>query len=130
MTMPGPDLMYGLAGLAMFALGLYHAMTGTEALRRVLALKICAIGASFLLIVAAWRVDPGMIDAVPHALVITGIVVMVSAMAVALALIRRIRALEDAQAPTQGAGTGDVPAPPARPATPFRTTARIQGPAR
>ena len=126
MTMPGPDLMYGLAGLAMFALGLYHAMTGTEALRRVLALKICAIGASFLLIVAAWRVDPGMIDAVPHALVITGIVVMVSAMAVALALIRRIRALEDAQE----AAADDVPAPPARPVKPFRTAARIQGPAR
>ena len=101
-----PDLLYGLAGLAMFGLGLYHAMTAVEALRRVLALKICAIGASFLLIVAAWRatpegIGPGIdagIDAVPHALVITGIVVMVSAMAVALALIRRIRALQDAAA--------------------------------
>ena len=98
MSVPGPDLMYGLAGLGMFALGLHHAMTGAEALRRVLALKICAIGASFLLIVAAWRPAPGAIDAVPHALVITGIVVMVSAMAVALALIRRIRALQDAAA--------------------------------
>lgn len=95
MSVPGPDLIYGLAGLAMFGLGLHHAMTAAAPLRRVLALKICAVGASFLLIVAAWRVVPGGIDAVPHALVITGIVVMVSAMAVALALIRRLRALED-----------------------------------
>ncbi len=120
MTAPGPDLIYGLAGLGMFAMGLYVAMTGTEALRRVLALKICAIGASFLLIVAAWRATPDGIDAVPHALVITGIVVMVSAMAVALALIRRIRALEDAHA---AAGT---PAAPPRPA-PRRRTRPQQG---
>ncbi|MGY6412278.1 MAG: NADH-quinone oxidoreductase subunit K [Alkalilacustris sp.] len=127
MSAPGPDLMYGLAGLGMFALGLYHAMTGTEALRRVLALKICAIGASFLLIVAAWRATPAGIDAVPHALVITGIVVMVSAMAVALALIRRIRALEDAQDAGQEAGADGVPTPPAGPAAPFRTAARTGG---
>lgn len=95
MTVPGPDLIYGLAGLAMFGLGLYRAMTSGAPLRRVLALKICAVGASFLLIVAAWRIAPEGIDAVPHALVITGIVVMVSAMAVALALIRRLRALEE-----------------------------------
>ena len=120
MSVPGPDLMYGLAGLGMFALGLYHAMTAVEALRRVLALKICAIGASFLLIVAAWRADVGAIDAVPHALVITGIVVMVSAMAVALALIRRITALE-------GAADTQADAPPAPPATPRRPAARPQG---
>ena len=105
-----PELLYGLAGLGMFGLGLYHAMTAAEALRRVLALKICAIGASFLLIVAAWRATPEGIDAVPHALVITGIVVMVSAMAVALALIRRIRALEDT-APKHGPKHGPTQAP-------------------
>jgi multicomponent Na+:H+ antiporter subunit C len=89
-----PDLIYGLAGLGVFGIGLWRALTLTAPLRRLLALKLCAVGASFLLIVAAWRQPPVTADAVPHALVITGIVVMVSAMAVALTLIRRIAALE------------------------------------
>jgi multicomponent Na+:H+ antiporter subunit C len=89
-----PDLIYGLAGLAVFGIGMWRALTLTAALRRVLALKLCAAGAAFLLIVAAWRQPPAAADAVPHALVITGIVVMVSAMAVALGLIRRIATLE------------------------------------
>ncbi len=88
------DLIYGLAGLAVFGIGMWRAMTLSAPLRRVLALKLCAVGASFLLIVAAWRQPPAAADAVPHALVITGIVVMVSAMAVALALIHRIAVLE------------------------------------
>ena len=91
-----PDLIYGLAGLGIFGLGLWRALSLTAPLRRVLALKLCAVGASFILIVAAWRQPPGAADAVPHALVITGIVVMVSAMALALALIRRIAVLERA----------------------------------
>jgi multicomponent Na+:H+ antiporter subunit C len=89
-----PDLIYGLAGLGVFGIGLWRALTLTAPLRRVLALKLCAAGAAFLLIVAAWRQPPAAADAVPHALVITGIVVMVSAMAVALGLIRRIATLE------------------------------------
>ena len=89
-----PDLIYGLAGLAVFGIGFFRALTLAAPLRRVLALKLCAVGASFLLIVAAYRQPPVTADAVPHALVITGIVVMVSAMAVALALIHRIAVLE------------------------------------
>lgn len=91
---PTPDVIYGLAGLAVFGLGLWRALTLVAPLRRVLALKLCAVGASFLLIVAAWRQPPAAADAVPHALVITGIVVMVSATGVVLALIRRLHSLE------------------------------------
>ena len=97
-----PDLIYGLAGLGVFGIGMWRAMTLTHPLRRVLALKLCAVGASFLLIVAAYRSPPVAADAVPHALVITGIVVMVSAMAVALALIHRIAVLERADTPPGG----------------------------
>lgn len=89
-----PDLIYGLAGLGVFALGLFRALTLAAPLRRVLALKLCSVGAAFVFVAAAWRMPGAPADAVPHALVITGIVVMVSATAVALALIRRIHRLE------------------------------------
>jgi multicomponent Na+:H+ antiporter subunit C len=92
-----PGLVYGLAGLAVFAIGFFGALTLVEPLRRMLALKLCSVGAGFLLIAAAWREPPGMADPVPHALVITGIVVMISATAVALALIRRLHTLERAE---------------------------------
>lgn len=87
-------LIYGLAGIAVFGIGLFGSLSATDGLRRVLALNLCGVGASFVLIVAAWRVPPLPADPVPHALVITGIVVMVSATAVALSLIRRIHSLE------------------------------------
>ena len=93
-----PDLIYGLTGIVVFAIGLIGALTVQERLRRVLALKLASVGAGFILIAAAWRVPPAAPDPVPHALVITGIVVMVSATAVALALIRRLQSLE-AEAP-------------------------------
>lgn len=90
-------LIFGLAGIVVFGIGLFGALSVTDSLRRVLALKLCGVGASFVLIVAAWRAPPLPADPVPHALVITGIVVMVSATAVALSLIRRIHSLETGQ---------------------------------
>lgn len=87
-------LIFGLTGLGVFAIGLFGALVLVEPLRRVLALKLCSVGAGFLLVVAAWRETPAMADPVPHALVITGIVVMISATAVALVLIRRLHTLE------------------------------------
>jgi multicomponent Na+:H+ antiporter subunit C len=89
-----PDLIYGLTGIAVFGTGLVGALSAQDRLRRVLALKLCSVGAGFLLVVGAWREPPAAPDPVPHALVITGIVVMVSATAVALALIRRLQTLE------------------------------------
>ena len=91
-----PDLIYGLTGIAVFDIGLIGALCAQDRLRRVLALKLCSVGAGFVLVVGAWREPPGVPDPVPHALVITGIVVMVSATAVALALIRRLQTLESA----------------------------------
>jgi multicomponent Na+:H+ antiporter subunit C len=89
-----PDLIYGVTGIAVFAIGLIGALCAQDRLRRMLALKLCSVGAGFVLLVAAWREPPATPDPVPHALIITGIVVMVSATAVALALIRRLQSLE------------------------------------
>lgn len=87
-------LIFGVAGILVFGIGLFGALCALDSLRRVLALKLCGVGASFVLVVAAWRAPPLAADPIPHALVITGIVVMVSATAVALTLIRRIHSLE------------------------------------
>ncbi len=87
-------MIFGLTGLAIFTIGLFGALVMVEPLRRVLALKLCSVGGGFMLVVAAWRAPPEVADPVPHALVITGIVVMISATAVALALIRRLHTLE------------------------------------
>lgn len=88
------DLIYGAAGLAVFGIGLWGAIALRDRLRRLLGLKLCSVGAGYVLIVGAWREPPAVPDPVPHALVITGIVVMISATAAALALIRRLHSLE------------------------------------
>jgi multicomponent Na+:H+ antiporter subunit C len=94
-TLLDTGTIFGIAGMIVFGIGLFGALSARGSLRRVLALKLCGVGASFILIVAAWRGPAMPADPVPHALVITGIVVMVSATAVALALIRRIHSLEN-----------------------------------
>lgn len=91
-----PEIIYGAAGLAVFGIGLWGAIALQDRIRRLLGLKLCSVGAGFVLIVGAWRKPPAAPDPVPHALVITGIVVMISATAAALALIRRLHSLEGA----------------------------------
>jgi multicomponent Na+:H+ antiporter subunit C len=68
-----------------------------DILARILAINVCS-GGVFLILVAAGYRGPGVAaDPVPHALVLTGIVVAISATALALALVRRIvnRAIDD-----------------------------------
>lgn len=98
-----PETIYGATGIVLVAIGLYHALILPAALRRIVALNILAVGAGFVFVVTAWRGD-GAADPVPHALVITGAVVMVAATAMALVL---VRALHDAEA-KDGTGT-DTP---------------------
>lgn len=90
------EYIYGAAGLAVFGIGLWGAIALQDRLRRLLGLKLCSVGAGFVLVVGAWREPPAAPDPVPHALVITGIVVIISATAAALALIRRLHDLEAA----------------------------------
>jgi len=65
-------------------LGLF---TAGNMLRRILALNVMSSAVFLLLVVIAQ--STGEIDPVPHAMVLTGIVVSVSTTAVALALILR-----------------------------------------
>lgn len=84
-------LLYGTCGIALFTLGLYGAVTLGRSLRQVLAFNIASTGASMLLIAVARRVSGPLPDPVPHAMVLTGIVVAFSATALALALINRLQ---------------------------------------
>lgn len=87
-----PILLYALAGIALFCISFYAVIVQEHLLRKILALNIMGSGI-FLLLVAMARRDPeGPPDPVPHALVLTGIVVAVSITAYALTLACRVHA--------------------------------------
>lgn len=85
-----PGLIYGVAGALLFSLGAYALIVHAHLLRKVLAVNIMASGAFLSLIGLAQRGADAVPDPVPHALVLTGIVVAVSATAFALVLLRRL----------------------------------------
>ena len=89
-------ILYSLVGAALFALGLRGALLQPSILGRVLAINVCGSGVFLVFVAMAYR-GPGLApDPVPHALVLTGIVVAVSATALAVALGRRLGESEDA----------------------------------
>lgn len=82
-------LIYSLAGIALLCIGLLGVLASRHVLRKILALNVMGSGAFMMLIALAARTQPP--DPIPHAMVLTGIVVAVSATALALALLRRLR---------------------------------------
>ncbi|MGC3875074.1 sodium:proton antiporter [Halomonas sp. GXIMD04776] len=90
------SLLFSLCGIVLFLLGLYVVLTTSAMLRRVLAINIMGNGVFMIFIAIAYRRGEGGVlitDPVPHALVLTGIVVAVSATALALKLICRLHEL-------------------------------------
>ncbi len=81
---------YALLGVGLFALGLYALIVYQHLLRKFLAINIMGSGVFLVLVSLAARV-PGIPDPVPHAMVITGIVVAVSATALGLVLMLRLQ---------------------------------------
>ena len=86
-------LLYAITGCALFALGLAATGLLVETLRRVLAFNVMGSGA-FLVFVGLAQRD-GLVDPVPQAMVLTGIVVAVAATALALALLQRLERVDD-----------------------------------
>ena len=86
------QVLYGLTGCLIIALGLRTALLHPSLLQRVIGINVMGSGVFLLLIVVAYRGTGMPPDPVPHALVLTGIVVAVSATALALALARRLTA--------------------------------------
>lgn len=83
-------LFYALIGASLFTLGLYALIKHAHILRKILAINVMGSGV-FLLLVALATDGQQTLDPVPHAMVITGIVVAISATALALALMLRLR---------------------------------------
>ena len=83
-------LLYTALAAALFGLGLGALALSARPLKKLLGANVMGLGVFTLLLETARRPD-GQADPVPHALVITGIVVTVAATGLALALIRRSR---------------------------------------
>lgn len=82
--------LYSVTGVLLFSIGLYGVITREHLFRKVLAFNIMGSGVFLFLVSVAGRMPGTPPDPVPHAMVLTGIVVTVSATAFALALIKRI----------------------------------------
>lgn len=81
---------FALAGVGLITLGLYAFIVHAHLLRKILAINIIGSGVFLVLVALAARTEGLAPDPVPHAMVITGIVVAVSATALALALMLKL----------------------------------------
>lgn len=81
--------LYYVVASAVIAAGLYGIWTRTHLVQKLVAANVLGTGVFVILIALGRRTDPP--DPIPHALVLTGIVVAVSVTAFSLFLVRRIR---------------------------------------
>jgi multicomponent Na+:H+ antiporter subunit C len=85
-----PFFLFGFVSVALFCIGLYGLVVRAHLLRKILALNVMGSAVFLFLAAVARRNQDAFPDPVPHAMVLTGIVVAVSVTAFALALARRI----------------------------------------
>lgn len=85
-----PSIIYAFSALALFGVGAFGLFAHAHLVRKILAANIMGSGVLLLLVAVAHRAPRATPDPVPHALVLTGIVVSVSATATGLALARRL----------------------------------------
>jgi len=95
--------LYALCGVALLGIGFYAAVVHVHQLRKVLAVNVMGSGVFLVLVALAYRTPNAPPDPVPHAMVLTGVVVAVSATAVALSLVRRIDGEPGAANPSENA---------------------------
>ncbi|XXF76962.1 NADH-quinone oxidoreductase subunit K [Myxococcaceae bacterium GXIMD 01537] len=102
-----PWTLYALSGVVMFSIGAVGLFFHERPVKRILASNIAGSGVLLLLVALARRAPSGAPDPVPHALVLTGIVVSVSATALGLALARRMARLP---VPSESTAVPEAPA--------------------
>lgn len=85
-------LVFPLTAALLFAIGLYGVLTRTRLIHRLLAVNVMASAVFLFLVVVSARAPHGS-DPVPHAMVLTGIVIALATTAFALVLIRHFRVL-------------------------------------
>jgi multicomponent Na+:H+ antiporter subunit C len=81
---------YGITACLIVALGLRSVVLCKSWIHRIIAINIMGSGVFMMFITIAYRGVDATPDSIPHALVLTGIVVAVSATALALSLLRRL----------------------------------------
>lgn len=96
-----PELVYSVTSVVLIGLGFYALIVRRHMIRRLMAVNVMGTGIFILFIALATDVD-GISDPVPQAMVLTGIVVAVSATALGLVLIRRIHAETGSTRLTEG----------------------------
>lgn len=89
--------LYLIVGVAVFLLALHGLMMTTDAIRRLIAVNLMGAGTFIVMVALAGRVSPP--DPVLHALVVTGLVVAISATAFALRLITASSVAEPTRQP-------------------------------
>jgi multicomponent Na+:H+ antiporter subunit C len=85
------DQLYLITGVFLFVLGAVYVVNNPHLLGKILAVNIASSGVFMVLISIAYRNRLEYPDPVPQAMVLTGIVVAISATAFALALVVRVR---------------------------------------
>ncbi len=83
-------LAYSITGMIIFALGLHGLVVLSHILRKIICINVMAGGVFLFLISVAARNFDEFPDPVPQAMLLTGVVVALSATAFAVALARRI----------------------------------------
>ncbi|MFW5845584.1 MAG: NADH-quinone oxidoreductase subunit K, partial [Planctomycetota bacterium] len=74
-------LLYSIAAVLLVGLGVHGLITRRHLLRQIMSLNIIAGGVFLILISTAYRNQGAFADPVPQAMVLTGIVVAISATA-------------------------------------------------
>ncbi len=85
-----PAQLFALVGIGLFCLGLHALIVHAHLMRKILAINVMGSGVLLVLAALAKRTGDAAPDPVPHAMVITGIVVAVAATAFALVLLLRL----------------------------------------
>lgn len=89
------SLLYSICGISLFCIGLIGFALLKDVIKKVLSINIMGIGI-FMLFIATSVAAPGYTDPIPHAMVLTGIVIAAAGTALMLHLAININHLQKA----------------------------------
>ncbi len=107
-----PLELYALAGATLVLAGFWGMVARAHLFWKILGFNLMGSGTFLVLLALPPRLEPGVADPVPQAMVLTGIVVAAAATAVALGMALRVTArtgvpfLEEDGGPVAGTGRG------------------------
>jgi multicomponent Na+:H+ antiporter subunit C len=88
--------LYSITGVGLFAIGLLGIVLASHVMRKILALNVMGIGI-FMLMIALAKQGESVVDPVPHAMVLTGIVIAAAGTALALNLMVRLHNMSESK---------------------------------